>query len=140
VLKAQGVCDRVPAGFLSRLLLEKTPTQRWVSGEMSNFQYIMWLNTVAGRSFNDLTQYHVFPWVLADYDSEVLDLSVRGLFWAGRCVSCVFFVHWKPYWVSYASATLHNVAEPGDVPGLFQDHGQPDGEKGRDIHAEVSAG
>lgn len=46
---------------------------------MTNFQYLMWLNTVAGRSFNDLTQYHVFPWVLADYDSEALDLTVRNV-------------------------------------------------------------
>lgn len=66
------------AGFLSRLLLEKSPTQRWANGEMSNFQYIMWLNTVAGRSYNDVTQYHVFPWVLADYDSDTLNLHVCG--------------------------------------------------------------
>lgn len=35
----------------------------------------MHLNTLAGRGYNDLTQYPVFPWVLADYDSESLDLS-----------------------------------------------------------------
>ena len=31
----------------------------------------MHLNTLAGRSYNDLMQYPVFPWVLADYVSEV---------------------------------------------------------------------
>lgn len=31
----------------------------------------MHLNTVAGRTYNDLMQYPVFPWVLADYQSEV---------------------------------------------------------------------
>ncbi len=50
-------------------------TEKWQSGEMSNFAYLMYLNTLAGRSYNDLTQYPVFPWILADYDSEVLDLS-----------------------------------------------------------------
>lgn len=35
----------------------------------------MALNTLAGRSFNDLTQYPVFPWVLCDYVSEELDLD-----------------------------------------------------------------
>ena len=30
---------------------------------------------MAGRSFNDLTQYPVFPWVLADYTSEAIDLT-----------------------------------------------------------------
>lgn len=44
-------------------------------GEISNFQYLMHLNTLAGRSYNDLMQYPVFPWILSDYDSEELDLT-----------------------------------------------------------------
>lgn len=32
----------------------------------------MHLNTLAGRSYNDLMQYPVFPWILADFDSEVM--------------------------------------------------------------------
>lgn len=44
-------------------------------GEISNFQYLMHLNTLAGRSYNDLMQYPIFPWVLADYASEELDLT-----------------------------------------------------------------
>ena len=40
-------------------------------GEISNFEYLMCLNTLAGRSYNDLMQYPVFPWVVADYESEV---------------------------------------------------------------------
>ena len=50
-------------------------TKKWVKGEISNFQYLMLVNTMAGRTFNDLTQYPVFPWVLADYTSEELDLT-----------------------------------------------------------------
>ena len=50
-------------------------TRKWLKGEISNFHYLMVINTVAGRTFNDLTQYPVFPWVLADYTSEELDLS-----------------------------------------------------------------
>lgn len=41
----------------------------------SNYDYLMALNTVAGRSFNDLSQYPVFPWVLSDYTSPQLDLA-----------------------------------------------------------------
>ena len=33
------------------------------------------LNTLAGRSYNDLMQYPVFPWVVADYNSPELDFS-----------------------------------------------------------------
>lgn len=50
-------------------------TNAWVQGKMSNFEFIMHLNSFAGRSYNDLTQYPVFPWVLADYESEEIDLA-----------------------------------------------------------------
>jgi len=53
---------------------------RWVRGEISNFQYLMYLNTLAGRSYNDLMQYPVFPWILADYDTEELDLTDPNTF------------------------------------------------------------
>jgi hypothetical protein len=33
------------------------------------------LNTLAGRSYHDLSQYPVFPWVLADLESPELDLN-----------------------------------------------------------------
>ena len=42
---------------------------------MTNFQYLTELNKMAGRSFNDLMQYPVFPFVLANFGSEVLDLN-----------------------------------------------------------------
>lgn len=54
---------------------ENPATRKWVRGEISNFHYLMLVNTLAGRTFNDLTQYPVFPWVLADYTSEELDLT-----------------------------------------------------------------
>lgn len=31
---------------------------------------------VSGRTFNDLNQYPVFPWVITNYDSEDLDLTM----------------------------------------------------------------
>ena len=56
--------------------MASTPaTRKWQKGEISNFHYLMLINTMAGRTYNDLTQYPVFPWVLADYTSEELDLS-----------------------------------------------------------------
>uniref|UniRef100_UPI00398F68DA WD repeat- and FYVE domain-containing protein 4 n=1 Tax=Pristiophorus japonicus TaxID=55135 RepID=UPI00398F68DA len=58
-----------------RTLGEKGVTQKWQKGEISNFEYLMYVNTLAGRTYNDLMQYPVFPWILADYDSEELDLT-----------------------------------------------------------------
>jgi hypothetical protein len=48
---------------------------QWVNGKMTNFQFLMHLNSFAGRTYNDLTQYPVFPWIIADYDSEEIDLD-----------------------------------------------------------------
>lgn len=52
-----------------------TLTTRWQGGRLTNFEYLMHLNALAGRSFHDLTQYPVFPWVIADYTSSELDLD-----------------------------------------------------------------
>ncbi|ODV89993.1 hypothetical protein CANCADRAFT_99255 [Tortispora caseinolytica NRRL Y-17796] len=54
---------------------EPAITKEWTAGRVSNFHYLVALNTIAGRTFNDLTQYPVFPWVIADYYSSVLDLN-----------------------------------------------------------------
>ncbi|KAG3179672.1 hypothetical protein PC128_g15840 [Phytophthora cactorum] len=50
-------------------------TKAWQNRQISNFDYLMALNTFAGRSFNDLTQYPVFPWILSNYEDSTLDLS-----------------------------------------------------------------
>ncbi|KAL2652898.1 hypothetical protein R1flu_021026 [Riccia fluitans] len=52
----------------------------WRRREISNFDYLMTLNTLAGRSYNDLTQYPVFPWIIADYTSQKLDLANPATF------------------------------------------------------------
>ena len=50
-------------------------TRRWLAWELSNYEYLLHLNQLAGRTPNDLNQYPVFPWVLADYTSATLDLA-----------------------------------------------------------------
>ncbi|XP_031487394.1 protein SPIRRIG-like isoform X2 [Nymphaea colorata] len=66
--------DNIEQSRLFRIMAQSF-SKRWQNGEISNFQYLMHLNTLAGRGYNDLTQYPVFPWVLADYESDTLDLS-----------------------------------------------------------------
>ncbi|KAK7069088.1 hypothetical protein SK128_001880 [Halocaridina rubra] len=53
---------------------------QWQAGAISNYDYLCYLNRQADRSVNDLTQYPVYPWVLADYVSEELDLSDPGIY------------------------------------------------------------
>uniref|UniRef100_A0A671PKV5 Neurobeachin-like protein 2 n=1 Tax=Sinocyclocheilus anshuiensis TaxID=1608454 RepID=A0A671PKV5_9TELE len=62
------------------LLKASNLTHRWVCREISNFEYLMQLNTIAGRTYNDLSQYPVFPWVLCDYTSAKLDLEDPAVF------------------------------------------------------------
>jgi len=50
-------------------------TQRWSASEVSNFEYLMFINTIAGRSYQDLNQYPVFPWILKNYETESIDLN-----------------------------------------------------------------
>ena len=35
---------------------------QWIDKEMSNYEYLQWLNEVAGRNYNDIAQYPVLPW------------------------------------------------------------------------------
>ena len=44
----------------------------WQNNNISTFECLMWLNIFAGRSFNDLTQYPVFPWIITNYQTEKL--------------------------------------------------------------------
>ena len=60
-------------------------TNQWVQGKMTNFDFLMQMNSFAGRSYNDLTQYPVFPWIIADYDSEDIDLHNPNIY---RDLSC----------------------------------------------------
>ncbi|WRT68074.1 uncharacterized protein IL334_005049 [Kwoniella shivajii] len=54
--------------------------KKWQSREISNFAYLQLLNQYANRTPNDVTQYPVFPWVLADYTSDILDLRLDSSF------------------------------------------------------------
>ncbi|XP_075154852.1 A kinase anchor protein rugose isoform X2 [Haematobia irritans] len=59
-----------------QLMRNSNMTQKWQRREISNFEYLMFLNTIAGRTYNDLNQYPIFPWVLTNYETKDLDLSL----------------------------------------------------------------
>lgn len=48
---------------------------RWRLRLVSNLDYLLGLNRLAGRTYNDLSQYPVLPWVLSNYTSPTLDLD-----------------------------------------------------------------
>ncbi|XP_075162277.1 lysosomal-trafficking regulator mauve [Haematobia irritans] len=66
-------CDKIvkPPDHSKVLLI----TQQWREGLLTNWEYLMTLNQIAGRTYNDLMQYPIFPWILANYTSDILDLT-----------------------------------------------------------------
>eukprot|EP01133_Synstelium_polycarpum_P008387 gene8387-9862_t len=76
----RSILGKDEAATLSPAETLKRATNDWQARRMSNFDYLMTLNTMAGRTYNDLTQYPVFPWVISDYTSPTLDLSNPATF------------------------------------------------------------
>uniref|UniRef100_A0A8D3D725 Neutral sphingomyelinase (N-SMase) activation associated factor n=1 Tax=Scophthalmus maximus TaxID=52904 RepID=A0A8D3D725_SCOMX len=71
------------ATFLENHMTEHTAESymlQWQRGHLSNYQYLLHLNNLADRSCNDLSQYPIFPWVLADYTSAQLDMTNAATF------------------------------------------------------------
>lgn len=92
--------------------------RRWQRGDISNFHYLMLVNTMAGRTFNDLTQYPVFPWVLADYTSEELDLTNPATFRdLSKPMGCQTAARTTDYGLRYKTLT-----EIGDPPFHYGTH------------------
>ena len=40
----------------------------------------MALNTISGRTYNDLNQYPIFPWILKDYNSFYIDINNPAIY------------------------------------------------------------
>lgn len=74
---AEGVLERIQEDCPYSLdkLREELPKyqEMWINGWMSNFDYLLFLNKLANRSFNDVSQYPVMPWVLKQYSTSELD-------------------------------------------------------------------
>ena len=58
-----------------QLFRSSNMTQKWQRREISNFDYLIYLNTISGRTYNDLNQYPIFPWVIVNYESPTIDLN-----------------------------------------------------------------
>uniref|UniRef100_A0A8C7PDE7 LPS responsive beige-like anchor protein n=1 Tax=Oncorhynchus mykiss TaxID=8022 RepID=A0A8C7PDE7_ONCMY len=67
---------RISQASPKQLYKASNMTQRWQRREISNFEYLIFLNTISGRTYNDLNQYPVFPWVITNYDTADLDLTL----------------------------------------------------------------
>ncbi|KAJ3655160.1 hypothetical protein Zmor_014297 [Zophobas morio] len=50
-------------------------TLQWQNGIISNYDYLLYVNSLGDRTINDLTQYPVFPWIVSNYSNNELDLK-----------------------------------------------------------------
>ncbi|GET88842.1 neutral sphingomyelinase activation associated factor-like protein [Leishmania tarentolae] len=55
-------------------------SEAWRNHSISSYEYLLHLNKWASRCANDVFQYPIFPWVLADYTSSKLDTSQPSTF------------------------------------------------------------
>lgn len=58
-------------------VLTKQKTEDWIARKITNFDYLLFLNKAAGRSYYDPTQFPVCPWIISDYTCR--DLVFRPL-------------------------------------------------------------
>lgn len=73
----------VPSGVFPMSNIQTTLSllvEKWTNNKLTNFDYLMELNRLACRSFNDLSQYPVFPWILRDYVSTNIDLDDPSIY------------------------------------------------------------
>ena len=59
-------------------------TKKWEHWDISTMSYLSFLNNFSSRSFKDLTQYPIFPWIIKDYESPKLssfnETNIRELY------------------------------------------------------------
>jgi factor associated with neutral sphingomyelinase activation len=100
----------------------------WQRGRLSNYTYLMWLNMQSDRSFNDLTQYPVFPWVLTDFTSETLNLKDKSIYRdlskpvgalnPKRLAACREYAHSRRQPAAHLSSTRLQRSQPQESPSL----------------------
>ena len=57
--------NNTTSDFLSNLI------ENWQDWNISTFELLLWLNILSNRSFNDISQYPVFPWILIQYKDKL---------------------------------------------------------------------
>jgi len=51
------------------LTKEKSITKAWEENILTTYEYLLFINKYASRSFNDANQYYVFPWILSRFQN-----------------------------------------------------------------------
>ena len=52
----------------------------WLKNKISNYDYLLLLNTLSGRTLNDLSQYFIFPWIIKDFNKDILNWMSSSIY------------------------------------------------------------
>jgi len=74
-IKSMPFAKKIQNEDFLKFFIKQEVTELWVKRKISTFQYICMLNLYSGRSYNALCLYPIFPWVLVDYESKILELT-----------------------------------------------------------------
>ena len=69
---------RIQKSFALDFFEQSGLQKQWMERKISNFEYLMILNLFSGRSFNKASLYPIFPWIITDYSSSTLDISLES--------------------------------------------------------------
>ena len=61
--------------LLDQIVVARSDLTMWQPMIVSKYDDLLHINSLAGRSFNDLTQYPVFRCMVVDYTSNTLNLD-----------------------------------------------------------------
>ena len=48
----------------------------WKTNKISTFEYLMWINIYGNRSYQDIGQYPIFPWLLINHENKKFDALI----------------------------------------------------------------
>lgn len=96
-------------------------TEKWLNYRMSTFDYLLKINKFAKRSFADITQYPVFPWVLSDYKSNELHLDDPNVFRDFSCAPCEITSKKKAKFEALTSSFElgRGISSPGEISAFL---------------------
>ena len=69
------VTDSKNKGDKKKKIKVSKKIELWKEWKMTNYELLMWLNIYGNRSFNDISQYPVFPWILNSYEDPLVNTS-----------------------------------------------------------------
>ncbi|KAL0241189.1 hypothetical protein GEMRC1_006424 [Eukaryota sp. GEM-RC1] len=79
IVSLSAQCEFIKSNFQSPTsMLLRSAFQAWEKGRLPTLDFLMLANFAAGRSFDDIGQYPVLPWLFSDYTSSTISLSPKG--------------------------------------------------------------